>query len=520
MTVKRGIAPLFLRNGVFWAALRTGALISLVLVLRVSWGMWGIEGVSAVDPLMYTNVGNSLFWVVLMMGLILLVPLTGRLWCGVCPLGYVNELVSRWGLSKTLPRFLRNSFVPALMLLAVVLMIGIFRIHHFPGATAILLVVWVGLALVLGLVFRGRSICSGFCPVGSVLGMYAGLALPQMAAADTDKCTQCRTRECRSGVQAWNQMGVGRLRWKYRIRRHACPVDINVWEKNSRRNCLMCFNCMRICPVNNVRLGLRNPVVPLWEEGYRRFSEVIVGSVLLGFLMLSYLRFWPGLTEIVAVGPLFVSGAWGVSWGRFAYLVWAGLLLPFLIVFLPSLYIWTTDMISLPPEAAVPDTGPVGRGMGRRVILPLRVWLEPAAGEQLRLGDPGLPPEYDPGSLRGLASSFLPALIPVFLGGHLVLALVKLNSKFPYFLLGLRDPSGVRTYMAIEELGVVSRPDVLLPMGTLKWALVFVMGGSIILSGYAAVRISREKAVSCVPYFLQILIVGTILAGGLKKWLF
>ena len=60
------------------------------------------------DPLMYTNLGNLAFWVLWLMGIVVLVPLVGRAWCSVCPVGAMNEFTSRFGLKKIFPRFIRN----------------------------------------------------------------------------------------------------------------------------------------------------------------------------------------------------------------------------------------------------------------------------------------------------------------------------------------------------------------------------------------------------------------------------
>ena len=123
-TPARGLAPDFLKQGWFWTVVRWSTLAALAGVIMTAWGRRGIPGVDAPDPLMYTNLGNLAFWVIWLMGIVLLVPLVGRAWCSVCPIGAVNEFVSRFGLKKSFPLFIRNQYPKALALVITVLLMG------------------------------------------------------------------------------------------------------------------------------------------------------------------------------------------------------------------------------------------------------------------------------------------------------------------------------------------------------------------------------------------------------------
>lgn len=511
----RGISPRILKSSGFWITTRVFTSFVLVWMISVSLNRWDIQGVSVPDPLMYTNAGNTLFWVVWIMGLVILAPLAGRAWCGVCPLGYLNELVSRWGLARPFPRCFKNLYLMAFSLFFTVLLLGLLNIHHFPGATAIYLTGWAVLAVVLGLVFRERSMCSHICPIGGMLGLYSRLSLPDLGVADEQKCRTCRDRECVQGVWRRVRMGLGCLGWELTLRRHPCPVGLTVWDMRGPDRCLLCFNCMRICSHDNVRLRARMPFTTLWRDRHTRFSELAVMAVLLGFLMLSFLRFWPGLQDVVAAGPSALSGLAGPESLRFIYLSWAGFVLPLLLLLWPAVLVRGLKVLSMSDSVAEPLTT---NFMGR---FPLRFWIESAAADTDHGQDHSEERVlYGSDSVRSLATAFLPVLVPVLLGGHFILALVKLNAKLPYFFLGLSDPVGIRTYMAIEELGLVGRPEMIFPIGIIRGVSVFVLTCAFLLSMVAAKKVSESEGVPFLPFAVQIILVGSIFAGGLRYWLF
>ena len=510
-----GISPRFFKSIAFWTVLRSASMAAFAGVVVISWGRWGIEGVDVPDPLMYTNLGNLLFWAVWLMGLVVLTPLFGRLWCGVCPLGALNEIVSRWGLSRPFPRSLRNDYPKAVLMLATLLLMGLYRLHHYPGATALYLAAWGILALLLGLVFSGRSLCSYVCPIGGMLGLYSRVAPVEVTVRDRDVCEDCESRDCIRGSDRWIRLALGRVRSVFRLRHHPCPVNLSVWDMKGTGRCLGCFNCLRACPHDNVQLSWRTPLTALWTERYPRYSEIALTAVLLGFLLLSYSRFWPALGSVLAIPVRVLAPVVGTGAGRVLYLVWVGLLLPGLLIFAPSILVHAARAVSAGGAAmgTAPDSD--------RSFPTVRFWLAPRT--------PGVPSKDQEGdeavvertdTLGGLTAACLPMLLPIILGGHLVLALVKLNAKLGYLPLGMADPVGIRSYLAVEELELLSRPHLILSIPVLRWITGGIMAAGIILSLAAASRISGREDIPFLPYVAQIGLVGLCLAGGLYKWLF
>ncbi len=123
-------------------------------------------------------------------------------------------------------------------------------------------------------------------------------------------------------------------------------------------------------------------------------------------------------------------------------------------------------------------------------------------------------------TVRGLMAAFLPAYVPILLCGHLVLAAIKINAKSSYVLLGLFDPSGIRSYMMVEELALAPRPGMLLPLAPLKWGLLGLLVLSAAFSVGVALSIARREKLPAGSTVAALLAVAGAVGGGFLKWLF
>lgn len=505
-TTRKGAAPRLLKGWGFWAVLRTAALAAFFLLIAAGAGRRDIAGLDVPDPLMYTNLAGVGFWVLWMMGLVLLVPLLGRAWCGACPVGAVNEWVSRWGRKLHFPTIFRNEALKTVALVGTLLLLGIARIHHYPSATAWYLVAWLAAAVLLGLLFAGRSVCAHLCPVGGMLAQYGRCAPLEVTVRDRSVCADCRGRECVRGAAGTLTAAVGRLRAAIRVRRHPCPVNLKVWDMGGSERCLMCFNCMRVCPLDNVVLSPRPPVASLWRESYPRASGMVLTAALAGFLLVSFARFWPALSALLAWPLSAAGGLMGVTLPRWLFILWLGLLLPLLLLYVPALvHRWSSAAGS---ESADRD------GDGRF----LKVWLEGrVSGHVAGNGEEKV---LDTGTVPGLMAAFAPSLVPLLLAGHMVLALVKINAKAAYLPLALWDPAGIRTYLAIEEIGTLARPGLLVPVSWVRWAAAVLVAAGVVVSSVSLVRIGRRQGRPFTAFFVPLAALSLVVAGGLYKWLF
>jgi polyferredoxin len=500
----------FFRADVPWVLARAAAAAGMGGLLFLMWGRWGIPDVDVPDPLMYTNLGNFLFWVAFLMGLPILALFAGRAFCAVCPLGVVNEKVARFGRGRSFPRFLRNDAGKAALLLLTMALLGLARIHHWPGSTAYYLAGWLALAVLLGLFFRGRSLCSFACPIGGMLGLYARVAVPEVGVADPAVCRACESKDCVRGRETWTTAAVGRLKTALRFRRAGCPVNLKAWDVEGSGRCLLCGNCLRACPYGNAVFRVRRPLATLWRESFPRFTENATAAALLGFLLLSFARFWPGLAAALSFPGAVVLPLLGTAASRVTSILWGGFFFPALLLALPAFY--TRWRIASSTDR---DSIPAGEGKWG-----VRVWLEEKAPESVDEGgeEEGAVAQVD--SVRGLMATFLPAFVPVLLAGHLILAVVKINAKGAYLPLGIFDPIGIRAYMMVEELGVTPRPGLLLPLVPLKWGLLGLLVLATACASGVALSIARREKLPAGATVVAVLATAGLVGGGFIKWLF
>ncbi len=514
----RGLAPDFLKRGWFWTVLRWSTFAAMAGVVTTAWGRRGIPGVDVPDPLMYTNLGNLAFWVLWLMGIVLLVPLVGRAWCSVCPIGAMNEFASRFGLKKVFPRLIRNQHLKALALVITVLAMGMFRIHHYPDATAWYLLGWAAAAVVAGVLFAGRSLCAYMCPIGGMLGLYGRIAPLRFGVREEEVCRECEERECVRGAVNWFTAGIGRLKVSLRLKKNPCPVNLRVWDLDGSDRCLMCFNCMRVCPLDNVAVFGRKPFASLWTESYPRFSDAVVIASLMGFIFLTFSRFWPPVQELMALPVRWLNPYMGTV-SRPVFLLWLGIGLPLLTVMVPAAFVvWgrsnSTDIaLDEPANGASAKTDFPLQG------LPMKIWFEkessPGTGE-----DFGEEKIMEADTIRGLSALYTPAILPFLVSSHLVLALVKVNAKLPYLPMAVADPVGVRSYMAIWELGLISRPGIWFPISMVKIvSLTLLLSGSV-FSLWTFKKISRREGRGAGPMLFPLLVLSVVVYGGLYNWLF
>ena len=90
---------------------RALCLAVLLVMVYFSYNFHGINGIKVPDPLMYTNIATFLFWVLWIMLVVVSVPFFGRIWCTVCPLGWLHGILSMNFFKKEYPQKLKNSIM-------------------------------------------------------------------------------------------------------------------------------------------------------------------------------------------------------------------------------------------------------------------------------------------------------------------------------------------------------------------------------------------------------------------------
>lgn len=478
-----------------WRLARLAALLLLLAMAAYGWHHHAIPGVAVKDPLMYTNLATCFFWVLWIMGVVFVALIFGRAWCTVCPLGWLNGLVSRLGLKLPLPRALAN-FVPVTLTLVVLqLAVYFLAIHRYPDYTAGLMALMVTLAVTVGLVFRKRAFCSLLCPAGAVFGLYARVAPFQLRVKSSDTCSACDTQDCVSGGSVWRRFALGRGVLFWQARRPDCPVDLVPVALEDSAACTLCLHCAHNCENRNILIG-RRPWLEDIGRGGLSPSETLFFLVLLGMLTANFSKVYVDLREAIFWAPQRAALLLGWETSGFYLLatLWVALALPLLLM-LPG-YL-ALRLSELRVDAAEPAS------FDRRA---------PSA-------------ENRDGLWTTLGRLVLP-FIPLVLAAHVVLAVVKLNAKIGYLPYVLRDPSGVKSYLAMNVMHTVQAPEVLIHLDVLKWLVLAVLVGGYLLSLGAARRAGRglfDKRSSrgyLAASAIGVSIVAALYGATIIRWLF
>jgi hypothetical protein len=153
----------------------------------------------------------------------------------------------------------------------------------------------VGGAVLLSLLFKGRTFCRFICPLGGFIGVYSQMSPLALRAKDEVVCKGHKEKGCVLG----NGCGYG------------CPWLENPPTMQHSTNCGLCMECVRTCDRSNISFGLRWPdnlagVPGRVEEAYQAVVFASVGI----------------LFTVVLFGPWGSVRTWldasGMS-GRFAY---------------------------------------------------------------------------------------------------------------------------------------------------------------------------------------------------------
>ena len=197
--------------------------------------------------------------------------LLGRLWCFACPIGAVGDWTqSAFSLKKKYPEKYRNLWV------AVILFLFIFAAerHLFmftrnPPNTALLLLFFTGLAVVMGAVYEKRSFCRYICPIGLILGLFSMLSAIELRCRSKNTCRDHNIKECVIGNEAGK----------------ACPVGEFPQTMERNNYCIMCMECVKSCSKENIRISPRLPGADIVKAKRAHLDEAyLVHGIIIVFL--------------------------------------------------------------------------------------------------------------------------------------------------------------------------------------------------------------------------------------------
>ena len=266
---------------------------------------------------------------------LVLIPFLGRFWCSICPIPapgdwiqrrsmltprpggklytYANGLfrkVARPG-ARPWPKFLRNIWAQNFGFLAIALFSAL--ILTSPLVTAITLILFILISLVVSLFFERKSFCRYLCPIGGFVGVYAQVAPVGIRVKDPAVCATHTQKSCYVGSDA----GYG------------CPYFNLLQKHETNVLCSMCGECLRTCDRNNVAFYVRMPGTDLLNTRGRRLDEAFNGLMMLAAAF---------VYSVVLIGPDGWLKGTARAVGTPAWFAYAGVLLLFCGVLVPGLF--------------------------------------------------------------------------------------------------------------------------------------------------------------------------------------
>ena len=307
----------------FLLVLPTTAVVAVVLVSAAA----GLDHPSF-------NFGTAVTWVVWWGALLVSFLVFGRAWCLVCPIGAIGEWVQRlslwWrssvaaGFGFKWPRPLRGLWPATALFVVFVFLDNGYGISNSPRMTAGLIVVLALLAAWTDLFFERRAFCRYVCPLTAFIGLNALVSMFELRQRDPVECrTGCSTKDCFRGNDT----------------RYGCPMgEFPGGGMESNLYCILCTECVKSCPRDNIALRFRAPGRDLWQMRHPRADGALAAAVVVGLATLVPLvtvafladvryavsRFLPAGVppndppRLVAVGALFLASlgaAVGLVWG-------------------------------------------------------------------------------------------------------------------------------------------------------------------------------------------------------------
>jgi len=367
-----------------------------------------------------TNLASLIVWSLWWPLVIISSVLFGRVWCQVCPMEFINSLSSRIGLRRRVPAFIRSGWGGSLFYaVSLLILIRTLWAHRFPRRMALFFLVLFGTALLMGLIFEKRAFCDFLCPVGRLLGLYAGVAPFEWRVRAQETCQACRTKDC---IDPERAHGIG-------IR--SCSSGLYPPALTDNRRCLVCTNCRKVCPNDNLRFSLRRPFSDFFSRMTFSTPEFILVFLASGLVTWEIGEEWDAAEAVLSIVPNRVIAALGVS-GEAANLAQALVL----FVGLPSLLIGIPALL--------------GKWINRN-------------------------------SLLDSARTFSLLLLPLVAVTHMAKALFRIPSRMPYYHLAIQDPIGfdTATRLADGRLSLdKSLPAVLGPFIT--WPVLLALGACLL----------------------------------------
>jgi polyferredoxin len=243
-----------------------------IVALVTAYTLWG-GIVPAGSPLQdaATNPGMLITWLIWFPLLPVSAFLIGRIWCGMCPIAGIGDLVARIKrYSLPVPKLLKRAdfWLLAGAFIVVDYIEEVAGIADRPFATAVFLLLIVYLAAAFTVLFERKAFCRYLCPLAGVLGAYSTMSLVEVRGNKKVCQTQCGEHTCFKGTKEVE----------------GCPLSSYPASMATNAECMMCGNCLRSCEHRGVQVNLRPPLQELWRNPQPTLALSLFGVVLVGLM--------------------------------------------------------------------------------------------------------------------------------------------------------------------------------------------------------------------------------------------
>ncbi|MDD2974857.1 MAG: 4Fe-4S binding protein [Arcobacter sp.] len=211
-------------------------LVTLLFFYAIFYGFYYADETNKFTTTIFWGIFWSLFMVTTLASF-------GRIFCGICPHGFMGKIITKIGLKKTMPSWMQNRYI-GLMLLVV----GWWAVYYFfedfwkePFNTALMFFILTILSFVIYYVYKDMSYCKYICPIGTLTRAYDKISFTKLETYQ-EHCRDCRTFDCAT----------------------ACPYDLKPFtfeKKNQTDDCTLCMQCAQVC--ESVKFKLTKPAEQL-----------------------------------------------------------------------------------------------------------------------------------------------------------------------------------------------------------------------------------------------------------------
>ncbi|MDD3060926.1 MAG: 4Fe-4S binding protein [Sulfurimonas sp.] len=230
----------FFKNKIFIRGLQLSILALFFYAI-----VFGFLYPSKEENIFTTAIFWSLFW-----PLFVVVTLStfGRVFCGICPHGFMGKYITRFGLKKKMPKALANPFIGVFLLI-----IGFWLVYYTypqayktPIATSIFFLVLTLVAVVFFYIYKDMSYCKSICPIGSLMRGFGKISFTTLGTYE-ESCKSCTTFECAT----------------------ACSYNLKPFtfdKRSSMTDCTLCMDCSSACEAVSFKL------VPPSQSLFKKFQ--------------------------------------------------------------------------------------------------------------------------------------------------------------------------------------------------------------------------------------------------------